>query len=71
MRGVADFVADASYESEAKVCDSLSRDMKFAVIGDCVGYMLGCCVIVGEVFFVEICKFGVYVVCYGPQYALS
>ena len=50
----ADFVSDVFIEPGAKLFDSPSWDMEFAVFDDCVNF--------GEVVYVEICKFGVYVV---------
>ena len=37
-------------------------DMAFAVFGDCVCYVFGVCVDVGEIVCVEVCKFDVFVV---------
>ena len=56
------FVSDVSIESRAKVFNSPGWDMEFAIFGDCVGYVFDGCVDVGEVFYVEVCKFSVYVV---------
>ena len=38
------------------------RGMELAVSGDYVGYVVGGCCNVGELVYVGICKFGVYVV---------